>query len=215
MVVLSNHNRYVCVGYRIGAGSTEIICHIVRHKKINRLSQRNFIAYPQVETMARPKSTAPQKKTMGVALPDDLRKQLEQAAQAAGWSIAEEIRWRVKRTFEEDALDPETRGLLAAIKRLADLVQIQTGHSWYRNLGALVVLQHAIFYRLSRVGLDKIPPLERVGLPVHRIGGVLFRPLFKREELPKVLIVNTLDPREMGRDLENLMFHQEPEDTPV
>jgi hypothetical protein len=165
--------------------------------------------------MARPKSTESTKKTMGVALPDDLRKQLEQAAQAAGRSIAEEIRLRVKRTLQEDTVDPETRALMAAIRRLADLVQIQTGHSWYSHLGALVVLQHAIFYRLSRVGLDKIPPLERVGLPVHRIGGVLFRPPFKREELPKVLIVNTLDPREMGRDLEHLVFHQEPEDTPV
>ena len=52
---------------------------------------------------------------MGVALPDDLREQLQRAADAAGHSVAAEIRQRVERTFSEDAIDPVMRELIAGI----------------------------------------------------------------------------------------------------
>src|SRR3974390_861528 len=79
----------------------------------------------------------PKARQLGVKLTDDLREQLEVARTKAGHSVGEEIRQRLERTFREDALDPlppgkrrdlvadpQTRELLAAIVRLADMVRV-------------------------------------------------------------------------------------------
>lgn len=60
-------------------------------------------------------------KQIGVLLSDDTRKRLETAAAAGGHSIAEEIRQRLERTFEEESLDPKMRKLMNAIKEMVEL----------------------------------------------------------------------------------------------
>jgi hypothetical protein len=87
---------------------------------------------------------------IGVALPDEMRDLLENAAKGAGHSIAEEIRKRLERTFEEESIDEDTRNLLNAIKLLAYLILFQTGRSWHEHPAAASVMRHAIDARLLR-----------------------------------------------------------------
>jgi hypothetical protein len=83
--------------------------------------------------------------------PEDVRAQVEAAANNAGHSIAEEIRRRLERTFRHDAIDPKTCELTDAVALLAHLVKLQTGHTWFDHQAAASVLKHAIDTRLARV----------------------------------------------------------------
>ncbi|SRR6266446_7529267 len=109
-------------------------------------------------------------KQMGVALPDDVRAQVEVAANKAGHSIAEEIRRRLERTFLDDTIDPETRKLTDTIALLAHLVKLQTRHSWFEHPAAASIMKHAIDERLARTkggdgkavfNPDELPPTEK------------------------------------------------------
>jgi hypothetical protein len=90
-------------------------------------------------------------KQMGVALPDDIRAQVEAAAERAGHSIAEEIRQRLERTFQEDAIPAQTRVLMLEIKLLAGLIEIETGREWTSHPATTSVMKHAIDARLARM----------------------------------------------------------------
>jgi hypothetical protein len=108
-------------------------------------------------------------KQLAVALPEDIRARVEAAAGQSGHSLAEEIRQRLERTVEDDAIDPETRKLMEAVELLAQLVKIQTGHSWFDHPAATSVMKHAIDARLARMMggdgeatflPDELPPKE-------------------------------------------------------
>ena len=72
------------------------------------------------------------KKQMGVALPDHLRGKLAAASAVANVSIAEEIRRRLEISFENDARDDQTRGLVsAAIWIAGDITSQGAGAYWY------------------------------------------------------------------------------------
>lgn len=72
------------------------------------------------------------KKQMGVALPDYLRGKLEASSAAANVSIAEEIRRRLEMSFENDARDDYTKGLVsAAIWIAGDIASQGAGAYWY------------------------------------------------------------------------------------
>ena len=88
---------------------------------------------------------------MGVALPDDLREQLQQAADAAGHSVAAEIRLRLEQSFRDDGIDPRTRLLMATINELAVLVKLQTSHHWFDHAAAGRVFRRMITARLARL----------------------------------------------------------------
>jgi hypothetical protein len=102
-----------------------------------------------------------------VSLPDEVRDRLESAAKNSGHSIAEEIRQRLERTFEEDSDTAETRQLLLEIQWLADLVAIHTGHEWFSHPASASVMKQAIDLRLAHTpggdgtaefGSDELPP---------------------------------------------------------
>src|SRR5438128_1680405 len=135
----------------------------------------------------------PSKRQMGVGLPDDLRAQLEAASAAGGHSVAEEIRRRLERTFEDEGIDPETRKLMAAIGSLTTLVRLQTGHAWHSHAAANRVLRHAITARLARLKPS---------------GEAVFAP----DELPSARLVaaGSDDPEAMGLGLEAVDFHTPP-----
>jgi hypothetical protein len=115
--------------------------------------------------MARP---GPKQKQMGVALPEDLRKMLEDACAGTNRSIAEEIRDRLWRTFKEDWIGEPLRNFMTDVGILASLTQMQTGHDWRTHPAASAVLRHAINARLARTkesGLETFTPDE---LPSRR-----------------------------------------------
>jgi hypothetical protein len=127
------------------------------------------------------------KRQLGVALDDRLREQLDALAAQGGRSIADEIRQRVERTLEQDAIEAPTRTLMAAIERLAVLVGRQTGRPWHSHPVATRVLCHAIAARLARLRGD---------------GDAVFAP----GELPAARLVTSDDPQTMGLGLEAIDF---------
>src|SRR5262249_56862085 len=72
------------------------------------------------------------KKQMGVALPDYLGGKWAAASAAADVSIAEEIRRRLETSFENDARDDQTRGLVSAAIWIArDITAQGAGAYWH------------------------------------------------------------------------------------
>src|SRR5262249_43125831 len=95
---------------------------------------------------------APSKRQMGVSLPGDLRAQLEKASEAAGISLAEEIRQRVERTFKEDAAmaaDPITHELTTGIANLADTIRLDLATAWYAHSFSHDAFAAAVAQRLA------------------------------------------------------------------
>jgi hypothetical protein len=88
-------------------------------------------------------------KKLQVGLPDDLRGQLDAAADKSGNSLGEEIRQRLERTIEQDAIDPVTRELLAGIVNLAAAVQTDIGATWHAHQEVHAVFAAAIAQRLA------------------------------------------------------------------
>jgi hypothetical protein len=132
------------------------------------------------------------KRQLGVALDDRLRTRLEALADKAGRSIADEIRQRLERTLEQDAIeaaDPETSKLMAAIGRFAVIVRLDTGREWHKHAASHWVMRNTITGRLQRFR----PEGERV---------------FGPGELPSTRLVASDDPEAIGLSLEALDFHQ-------
>ena len=82
-------------------------------------------------------------KQLKISLPDDLRSQLDAAAEKTNQSLAEEIRSRLEQTFEADAFDRETRELAASVMRMANQIQRGFG-SWHQRPKAHEALARAI-----------------------------------------------------------------------
>ena len=84
------------------------------------------------------------KRQMGVALPDDLREQLQLAADAAGHSVAAEIRKRVEESFRSDGINQPTRELANDVIELAQLVRLDVGANWNTDPGAHAAFKSAV-----------------------------------------------------------------------
>jgi hypothetical protein len=102
-----------------------------------------------------------------VALGDEMRQQLEKAAEASGASVAEEIRRRVARTFEEDAkaatIDEATRNLHGKIADLAEEVELETAGAWHAHPGSFAVFRRGVLWLLAQLKPEGAPTLfERV-----------------------------------------------------
>jgi plasmid stability protein len=135
------------------------------------------------QSMARP---GPKQKQMGVALPDGLRKKLEEASAATGRSIAEEIRERLVLTFLHEDIDDAVRNFMAQAGVLALFVSNQTGQDWRTHPGANAALRHAINARLGRTKED---------------GEETFSP----GELPSTKLVASRNPQTIGVSLEAIL----------
>jgi hypothetical protein len=90
---------------------------------------------------------------INVSFPDDVRKRLAGAAEAAGHSIAEEIRTRVARTFAEEQMDPRMRELLALIVKLDESLQSDFGFAWHAETG----VHHAFAAGVAQLLADLAP----------------------------------------------------------
>jgi hypothetical protein len=86
---------------------------------------------------------------LAVALPPNLRSRLEAASAAADHSLAEEIRIRLVRSFDQEVEDKPTRDLAAAVTWLADEVSRQSDLPWYSNPNAQKALAAAIQEQLE------------------------------------------------------------------
>lgn len=84
-----------------------------------------------------------------VALPPDLRDQIEAVAKKAGHSIAEEIRKRIAKTMRWDALDPVTMELLEGLELITNLLKQDFGVEWYVNSRAHEAFVAAVNQRLA------------------------------------------------------------------
>ena len=71
-----------------------------------------------------------------VVLGDAMRRHLEAGAKADGRSIADEIRQRLERTFEQDARAAKTNALLTLIAELAAELQRLCGAHWFEQSSA-------------------------------------------------------------------------------
>jgi hypothetical protein len=112
-------------------------------------------------------------KQVSVALPADVRDRLEAAATTAGHSIAEEIRRRLERGFEDDDVAAErtdiTR-LMEQIGAMACLAELVTGNRWSTDAASagLVLLGLAKFVQRAVEGGDL---WDVVGTIVEHISG--------------------------------------------
>ncbi len=92
----------------------------------------------------------PKQKQMGVSLPDDLRKMLEDACAGTDRSIAEEIRVRLLRTFQGEAISKPLRNFMTEVAMLAFMTEWQTHQDWRTHPAANAVLRHALNAMLAR-----------------------------------------------------------------
>jgi hypothetical protein len=86
---------------------------------------------------------------VNVSLPDDLRAKLDAVVAKSGNSLGEEIRQRLERTIEQDAVDPVTRELLAGIVNLAATVQADLCTAWHSHQEVHGAFAAAIAQRLA------------------------------------------------------------------
>jgi TraY domain len=114
---------------------------------------------------------------------------LEQAAEQGGRSLSEEIRIRLERSLQRNAIDPYTSDLMKAVKDLAALVKQQTGRAWHTHSAAIAVLKDALDARLERL---------------TGRGEAVFAP----EELPLERIVASADQRRWGAGLEAIDWRE-------
>lgn len=128
-------------------------------------------------------------KQLKVALPDDLRSKLENAAEASGRSLADEVRRRLEESFARDlAYDAATDECIRAVPDLAALVSVATGHKWHQHAAAHWAFRSAIKAWLQR----RRPAGDRAFAP---------------GDLPKARLVSSDDPEAIGLALETLHFH--------
>jgi alkanesulfonate monooxygenase SsuD/methylene tetrahydromethanopterin reductase-like flavin-dependent oxidoreductase (luciferase family) len=125
------------------------------------------------------------KRQMGVALSDDLREQLERAAEEAGHSIAEEIRVRIARTFQQEAIDPVTRELLEGIINLAEIIRADLGAEWHAYSGNHAAFVAAIAQRLRFYKPSKGTVSEKEQTTRNLLGAE--EGLFTADDAPEVI----------------------------
>jgi hypothetical protein len=125
----------------------------------------------------------PLKQQMGLLLDDELKERLEKACAANGRSAGAEIRARLALSFEEDALDEQTRELRHYLARLARAVRTWTHLEWSAHPAAFQAFMRALVRQLE----DLRPPGEAI---------------FKPEDLPKpgsgASVTQPVDPEALG-----------------
>jgi plasmid stability protein len=117
--------------------------------------------------MGRPPMEKKQRQ-LAVALPADVRSDLEKAAAAAGHSIAEEIRKRINITLENEKIDPATQELATDIMQLAEWISREKRFSWHSHPKA-----HEAFVEAIKEWLAELKPKRNdpVALPSDLMWG--------------------------------------------
>src|SRR5262245_20498236 len=86
-----------------------------------------------------------------VALPDDLRAQLDAASAKSDRSVAEEIRNRIEASFTRETADQPTRDFLEGVAQMAAEIERETGATWHQHAGAHEAPEWAIKMRLREL----------------------------------------------------------------
>jgi hypothetical protein len=93
-------------------------------------------------------------KQLKIALPDDLRAKLDEAAGNSGRSLAEEIRSRVERTFQQEGGSPPARPDIAELRKrilaLVAMVEFATKKKWNEHPATAYLLELTIGKFLQR-----------------------------------------------------------------
>jgi hypothetical protein len=89
-----------------------------------------------------------------IALPDELRAQLDAASAKSGRSVAFEIRGRVEASFAQKAVDKPTRELVDRIALMPAEIEKEWGDRWYEDADAWKIFREAILDELGQ----KRPP---------------------------------------------------------
>ena len=84
-----------------------------------------------------------------VALPDDLRAQLDAASKKSGESVAEQIRRRIEASFAREAADEPTRDFLERVALMPAEIELETGAAWHKHAGSHETFVQAILSRLD------------------------------------------------------------------
>jgi hypothetical protein len=87
---------------------------------------------------------------MGVGFTPEMRERLQRAADAAGHSVAEEIRRRLERTFAQRTTPTRLRLLVDAITRFAGMIKDRTGKDWSSDPSAATLLLQTISLYMGR-----------------------------------------------------------------
>jgi len=107
-----------------------------------------------------------------VRMPDDMRARLDAAAKKKGWSLSQELLWRLRVSFEKenyrDQRDPATRALCFLIAETAQRVHNGIPIQWHRD---------PFLYRAFKLGvaalLDALEPAGAAKSPLPEFSKVL------------------------------------------
>lgn len=124
-------------------------------------------------------------KQLNIALSDEIRARLEEAAERNGRTIAAEVRERLEQTLQAESTEKQTLDFLSAVTRLMDYVRQQTGWAWHKHPAAHDAFRYAI-----TTLLDRSQPEEPAGDPPHK----------------PVPLVASKDAKAIGMALEALAF---------
>jgi hypothetical protein len=89
--------------------------------------------------------------SLRLSLTPEVQGQFEAAAEAAGTSIAEQVRSRAEWLLALEPVDKPTLDLMASIARMAAELERETGAPWHAHAGAHAVLRQNILSRLARL----------------------------------------------------------------
>jgi hypothetical protein len=89
--------------------------------------------------------------SLRLSLTPEVQGQFEAAAEAAGTSIAEQVRWRAEWLLALEPLDKPTLDLMAGIACMAAELERETGASWHAHAGTYEALCHGLFSWLGRL----------------------------------------------------------------
>ena len=133
-------------------------------------------------------------RSLKISLPDVTRAELDAASAQSGNSLADEIRIRLARSFERDALDKPTRDLQTAVDRLTSLIRLQFGHAWHSSATA-----HAAFTFGIMGAIGRHKPADDAAPKSN----------------PPLQLIASDEPRTIGLGLEALAFHTAAADDPA
>jgi hypothetical protein len=86
---------------------------------------------------------------LAVSLPPDVRGRLQVAAEAAGHSLAEEVRRRIDKTIRWEGFDPVTMELLEGLEQITVLLRQDFDVEWYATSRAHEAFVTAVNQRLA------------------------------------------------------------------
>jgi hypothetical protein len=128
-------------------------------------------------------------------MPDDLRAEVQKAANKKGWSLTQELLWRVrssyKRQREEERRPPATRALCFLISEIAERVGYYNPSKWHRSTFAFRAFRLAVGQLLETLEPtgDMKNPYRGLSEAFRQIGS---------PSMAEVIALNTETPESVG-----------------